>query len=72
MSVANYYAVLLGLDSIPDNDFHMVTTTIDSITDTFCTIIGLQSKAWYKVKVLTIGGNLSSNVSWHPLLFQTE
>jgi hypothetical protein len=67
-----YYNVLLGFDSIPDNDFRNVASAIESTTDTSCIVHGLQSKSWYKVKVRTIGGNLSPNESWPPLRFKTE
>ncbi len=67
-----YYNVLLGFDSIPDNDFRNVSSAVDSTKDTSCVIHGLLPNSWYKIKVRTMGGNLSPNESWPPLRFKTE
>lgn len=67
-----YYSVFIEFDSMHGNDFSNIGTVIDSTTDTFFVINGLQPKTWYKVTVGTHGGNLSPNESWPPLRFETE
>lgn len=68
---AYYYNVLLGYDSIADNDFRNVASAIDSTVDTVITIRNLLPNTFYKIVVRTVGGDIAPNQSWPPLRFKT-
>lgn len=66
------YSVLLSSDTINDSDFRGIDTMYENLSDTFYTISGLVSSTYYKIKVVTFGGEKAPRESWPPLRFKTE
>jgi hypothetical protein len=66
-----FYSVVLGKDTVEDNEFRNMFFAKENIFDTFLVVHYLDSNTLYKAIVHTFGENMQPNCSFPLLLFHT-